>query len=346
MFEIKDLDSESIREAVDARERFLLLRDAQTQARHSYGGSMKFERRNNAEYLIRRPYGSTSRKSLGRRSAQTEEKLIQFTQGKARNTERITALQQQLSARAPVLRARGLGRVPTLTARVLRKLDDLGWLGTSLLVLGTNALFAYEAAAAIRIETGLLATDDVDILLDIRRRLTLSGDVNQRGLVGALQSVDSSFERHSKRSYSASNKDGYLVDLIEPQDHHRLIHEGPTAFSAAPQDLVATTTQSSKWLLNVPKFEAVAFDIQGLPVRIVTIDPRVFALQKQWIVDNDPSRDPAKRQRDAQQAQLMARIALHHLGLDFADHALSGLPRSMRDLAGKFDISPPAPPQW
>lgn len=345
MLEIKELDSDSIREAVDARERFLLLRDAKAQARHSYGGSMKFERRNDAEYLIRRPYGSTSRKSLGRRSARTEEKLTQFTQGKARNTERITALQQQLSARAPVLRARGLGRVPTLTARVLRKLDDLGWLGTSLLVLGTNALFAFEAAAAIRIETGLLATDDVDMPLDMRR-LTLSGDVNQRGLVGALQSVDSSFERNNKRPYSASNKDGYIVDLLEPQDHNRLIQQGPTAFSAAPQDLVATTTHSSKWLLNVPKFEAVAFDVQGLPVRIVTIDPRVFALQKQWIVDNDPSRDPAKRQRDAQQAQLMARIALHHLGLDFADHALSGLPQSMRDLAGKFDIPPPDPPEW
>lgn len=332
MNKIIQIDGDSIRDAIDARERYDLLRSAQTEARHSYGGAMQFETRGNTEYLIRRPYGSSTRKSYGRRSAETEAKLARFLAGKTRVQDQISSLKKELQNRAPVLRARGLGRVPTLTARVIRKLDDQAWLGTSLIILGTNALYAYEAQAAVRIETNFLATGDVDILYDARRKLVMSGDVKARGLIGVLQTVDRSFAKVQNRNYTAANKEGYMVDLIEPQDHDRILRHGQGRLSDYSDDLTATTTESSKWLFNVPKFTATAFDEQGLPLRIVTLDPRVYALQKQWIVKNDPSRDPAKRVRDAQQAKLIASIATKHLGLSFDDPVLSGLPKSFRDL--------------
>ena len=347
MSDIIQLDGDSIRDAVDARDRYELLRRAQAEAKHSYGGSMKFEQRGDAEYLIRRPYSSSTRKSFGRRSPETEAKLEAFLAGKSRVEEQIKSLRGQLEDRSVVLRARGLGRVPQLTARVIRKLDDLGWLGTSLIVLETNALFAYEAKAAVRIESGPLATGDVDVLFDARRRLVMSGGATERGLVGALQSVDRSFRRSSGRTYTAANKDGYMVDLLEPQDHGRIMREGQARLSDDPDDLVATTTDSSRWLLNAPKFEAMAFDERGLPLRIVTLDPRVFALQKQWIAENDPTRDPAKRVRDEQQAKLVARIVTRHLGLKFEDSVLSGLPRAFRDLAAKLaDSEDETPAEW
>lgn len=344
MNNISNLSGDDVRDMVDARDRYGLLRQAMSEQRHSYGGSMSFESRGDAEYLIRRPYGSSTRKSLGRRTPETEEKLAGFAAGKERLEQQISGLRAQLEARAPVLRARGLGRVPLVTARVIRKLDDVGWLGTSLIVLGTNALYAYEAKAAVRIETGALATGDVDVLYDARRRLTMSGDANRRGLIGVLQSVDTSFNRSRTRTYTAANKDGYMVDLIEPQDDERIMRHGPSRLSDEPYDLTATSTDSSRWLLNVPKFTAVAFDEQGLPLRIVTLDPRAFALQKQWIVENDPGRDPAKRQRDRLQAQIVATIATRHLGLSFDDHALSGLPASFRGLASRFEAAPGAEP--
>lgn len=334
------LDGDSIRDAIDSRDRYELLRQAQYEATHSYGGSMAFETRGNAEYLIRRPFGSSSRKSLGRRGPETEAKLDAFLTGKAHVEEHVSSLRKQLEKRAPVLRARGLGRVPLLTARVIRKLDNLGWLGKSLIILGTNALFAYEATAGVRIETGLLATGDVDVLFDARRKLVMTGEANERGLVGALQTVDRSFQKVSNRSYSAANKDGYMVDLIEPLDHERIMQAGQARLSDHSEDLIATTTESSRWLLNAPKFEAIAFDEKGLPLRMVTIDPRVYALQKQWIIENDPTRDPAKRTRDEAQARLVATIATNHLGLSFDDPALSALPRSFRDLADRWSQPP------
>lgn len=209
--------------------------------------------------------------------------LTDFLPERARWANRSKVFGANWSAGAPVLKARGLGRVPHLTARIIRKLDSLGWLGKSLIVLGTTALFAYEARAAVRIESGPLATGDVDVLCDARRKLTMSGEFKGRGLIGALQAVDRSFEMAGARTCTAANRNGYMVDLIEPLDHRRIMHLGQARQSDHPDDLVATTADSSRRLLNSPKFEATAFDERGLPLRIVTTDPRVFALQKQWI---------------------------------------------------------------
>ena len=308
---------------------------------------MKFEQRGDAEYLIRRPYSSSTRKSFGRRSPETEAKLEAFLAGKSRVEGQIRSLRGQLEDQFAVLRARGLDRVPQLTARVIRKLDDLGWLGTFLIVLGTNALFAYEAKAAVRIESGPLATGDVDVLLDARRRLVMSGGATERRLVGALQSVDRSFRRSCGRACTIANKDGYVVALIKSQGLGRIMREVQARLSDDLDEPAATTTDSSRWLLNAPKFEAMAFDERGLPLRIVTLDPRVFALQKQRIVENDPTRDPAERVRDEQQANLVARIVTRHLGLKFDDSVLSGLPRAFRDLAAKLTGSgSETPAEW
>lgn len=69
----------------------------------------------------------------------------------------------------------GLGRVPTTAARILRDLDERDLLGHQLFVVGTNALFAYEARAGVRFAAELIATGDVDLPFDYRRRLSLVG---------------------------------------------------------------------------------------------------------------------------------------------------------------------------
>ena len=341
---IIQIDGDGIRDSMDARDRFELLRKARSDARHKFGGSMKFESRGHSEYLIRRPHGSSTRLSCGRRSPETEATLAKIQAGKARVQELTSSLRRQLDVRAPILRARGLGRVPILAARILRKLDDLDWLGTSLTVLGTNAIYAYEARAAVRIATGSVATASADMLHDSRRRLVMSGNVDKRVLVRALRTVDRSFQRTTSGTSIATNKDGYCVDLIEPQGHERRMLEDPASRSEHLDDLLSAKTESSGWRLDSPKFEAIAFDVRGLPLRIVTIDPRFFALQKQWIVENDLSHDPHRRIRDEQQARVAAIIATRHLGLSFDDQALSALPKSLRNLADRWNELPPEQP--
>ncbi len=81
--------------------------------------------------------------------------------------------------------------------------------------LRNHALFAYEAEAAVRIESGLLSTGEVDVPFDARRRLVMSGDAPAPCLIGALQFVDCSFHRTVRRTNSAANKGGSKVDLSE-----------------------------------------------------------------------------------------------------------------------------------
>ena len=87
-----------------------------------------------------------------------------------------------------------LGRVPLLTARIVRALDKLGLIGTAVDVVGTNALFVYERLAGVHITSGLLSTQDVDLLMDSRFSLRLiAKDFSHKGLIGLLQKIDHSF---------------------------------------------------------------------------------------------------------------------------------------------------------
>ena len=43
-----------------------------------------------------------------------------------------------------------------------------------IIILGTNALYAYEAAAGVRFDSGLIATMDVDLLWEVRTKLMLA----------------------------------------------------------------------------------------------------------------------------------------------------------------------------
>jgi hypothetical protein len=100
-------------------------------------------------------------KALGPRSAETEATWAAFSDGKAAAEVRAAGLRLTLEGMARVNRAMGLGRVPRLVGRLLRRLDDAGVLGEQICVVGTNALFAYEAHAGLRFDAGLLATSDV-----------------------------------------------------------------------------------------------------------------------------------------------------------------------------------------
>jgi hypothetical protein len=107
---------------------------------------------------------------------------------------RLETLNLRLGERARVNLALGLGRVPKLSARILRKLDSAGLLGRHLFVVGSHAPFAHEAAAGIFFESGLTETTDVDLLRDVRRRLRVAlVDARAEGVIGLLKKVDRSF---------------------------------------------------------------------------------------------------------------------------------------------------------
>jgi hypothetical protein len=332
MLGIRSLDGDAQRDAIDARDRFLELRDVERELTRRYDGSMFYETRGQREYLLRRHAGSSAKHSLGPRSDETDRMLAEFQKAQDRLTSRRSGLRHELERMAPVLAARGLGRVPKLAARILRRMDDVGWMGTRLHVVGTHALFAYEALAGVRVSAEATATGDVDLLYDARRRIRLGGsNVRDRSVLGLLRRVDKSFNPSGPHAFRAINDQGYMVDLIGPVHDLRRGSMRTSQVENLEDAIGPVEIDGLDWLVNAPKTEAVAFDEKGLPLLISTVDPRAFALHKLWVAERH-DRDPLKRRRDRGQAEIAANIAVTYLGLRFDDQRLSALPQYL--LAG------------
>ena len=197
---------------------------------------------------------------------------------------------------------------------------------------GTNSLYCYEAACGVFVDPGIVATLDIDLLFDSRKRLHLIGnpDLPDDSLIQLLRLVDRSFRR-SGQSFRAENDEGYLVDLIKPmrtppwRDEKRTIGEA--------DDIQAAEIQGLVWLENAPPFEQIAIDERGYPTRMVACDPRVFAIHKYWISARE-DRDPLKKQRDIEQARAVAALTTAHLPqLPFDSDALRMIPREVVDAA-------------
>jgi hypothetical protein len=183
---INILSGEQRRQLIDTQQVYEAWRLAEADGRHRFAGSMRWAKRSGSEYLLRK-VGKTET-SLGLRDADTDAAFDAFVIGRKQNQERLDGLARRLDELAPINVAMGLGRVPVIAARIVRLCDAHGLLGEQLFVLGTNALYAYEAASGTQVQRGILATGDIDLLYDARRQLSLaSEDVRSAGLVGLLR---------------------------------------------------------------------------------------------------------------------------------------------------------------
>jgi hypothetical protein len=252
-----------------------------------------------------------------------------FEARRAAAEDRWKNLRETMDRQAAVNRALGLGRVPLIGARIMRALDRFGMLGAGIRILGTNAIYGYEASSGVRIDPGLTATEDIDLLLDARGGLAFFADpdVSESSLMKVLQRVDASFER-SRQTFRAVNRDGYLVDLIKPMQNPPW-REARDKVGSDPEDLSAVEIEGLDWLQNAPAFEAIAIDERGEPTRIIAADPRVWAAHKLWL-SRRADREPLRRQRDAAQAEAVAALVTNYLThLPFDAEQLRMLPKDV-----------------
>lgn len=324
------------REAVNTRQVFESWQDARQRARQGRG-SMVWSSTKGIEYLLRSWYpedrGIRRQVSLGPRSPRTEQLKLDFEATRAASKQRLANVTQKLDRQAAINRVIGLGRLPVVAGRIIQAIDDAGLLGQSLRVVGTHAIYAYEAAAGMFTDSDIATTQDIDLLFDSRMRLRLvaKDDSASANLLQIIRKVDASFDILSS-SFRASNDEGYLVDLIKPLRDPAWI-EDQIRLSDDTRDLAAVEIEGLIWLENAPKFEAIAIDERGRPLRIVTIDPRVFAVHKLWL-SKQITRDPLQRQRDAAQSRVVAQMTVEHFAhLPFEPSELRMLPQPLVDAA-------------
>ena len=117
---------------------------------------MRWVERNGAEYPLRKIRQTEN--SLGPRGEETERSFAAFFEGRERNRDLLAGIANRRNSLAKVNIAMGLARCrpsrPGYCGAAPRRIC----LAKQLLVVDTNALFAYEALAGKQIASGLTAT--------------------------------------------------------------------------------------------------------------------------------------------------------------------------------------------
>lgn len=279
-----------VRQYIDAVSVFEALEEAQAEAAHVRGGMYWHAgppSSPESKYLVRTtPAGSET--SLGSCTPETEAIYARFTQRKRESAERVSGLKTALEQQQRLNRALRVGRVDPLVVALLGRLASTR-LSPHFKVVGTHALYAYETAAGVRLDSGTVATRDIDLLWDTRKRLQFSTQLARvdSSMLGVLKKVDPTFRIRQSQKYTAVNKDGFEVDII----------------------------RRANVLLDAPGFSAVIVATNGTMARMDTVHPATFVAFKRWMADQT-GREALKRRRDALQAdavQSLMETYLPHL---------------------------------
>ncbi|MFM8900608.1 MAG: GSU2403 family nucleotidyltransferase fold protein [Burkholderiales bacterium] len=293
------LPDEAARQVIDAQTILAELTRVKALARQVEGG-MYWKQEGAYEYLIKT--GRRNRQQrLGARSAELEATYTAFKARKAETETRLASLKAAATTAQRLNKAVRAGRVPSLVVDLLNKLEDSG-LANHFTVVGTHALYAYEAAAGVRIVAGALATQDVDLLWDARRRVRFLADIKHldKSMLQLLKEVDPSFERKELHAETAINAKGFEVDFLRRTQEGDAPH--PFKFSESEEDLWPVMAERAKVLTEAPRFQHVVIGATGKMAVMRTISPVTFVEFKRWLADRS-NREPSKRRRDALQAQ-------------------------------------------
>jgi len=257
------------------------------------------------DYLYRFSDGRGNGRSMGPRSAETDA-LYEAARTAQEGAARLWALLRREGALYRTLR---LPRISSSAAALLREFDRYALLGESLMVVGTNAVAAYEIEARVRFATacGVDSTQDFDVTwvaTEPRQATLATTGAAPRTLLDVMKRVDPTYTINTERAFQVRNGDGYEVEF--------LISESLATTLPRQEALSPVALAEQDWLLPGRRLEHVVCGLDGLPARLVVPDPRRFALQKLWL-STKPSRNPLKKPKDRKQGLLLLSAIEEHM---------------------------------
>ncbi|HVT30653.1 MAG TPA: GSU2403 family nucleotidyltransferase fold protein [Lacipirellulaceae bacterium] len=262
------------------------------------GPILQWRELNGVDYLYERR-GAHWTTSRGRRSAATEAMYQADADARSALNECRRGTGSRLNELSALYRALRLPRLPPVIGKICREADRRGLLGTSLMIVGTNAMPAYEVEAQVRFADGLTATHDCHLAWVRRTQLAAVGGTasGPKPVFALLKNVDPSFTVNLERPFLARDSHGYEVELLT----------SPTSAKTLPdsEDLRPVPLPEQEWLLNGRQVSHVVFDQDNLPMRLVVPDPRWMALHKLWISEKR-QRNPKKVEKDREQGKRLA----------------------------------------
>lgn len=319
-----DIGESARRQYINATSLFTAFEEARKKAAQFRGGMYwKTHSGSKIDYLIR-TQTDNSQHSLGPRSNETEMIYQKFIQSKQEIEARLDDLLEEMEKQRRMNRALMIGRAPQMLVSILNMFSRAG-IADHFRVVGTHALYAYEAASGVRIEKeGVLETNDVDLLWLIDRKLKFQTQMeyNASSMISLLKKVDNTFEIRDEQRHTAVNSKGFEVDIIRritpDNDMEDMKGSNPSRMTMDDDDLIAIKARSAGTLQGAEPFSSIIVSPLGYMARINTVSPLSFVKVKTWLA-NLPDRDPMKRSRDKLQAAIIEKLAyeyLPHLSLE------------------------------
>lgn len=274
--------------------------------------------------------------SLGPWSAENQARFTAFRQEKQHAKVRREAVKAVLDESGRLARALRLPMLASAAGPILREADRRRLLGSTLLVVGTNAMAAYANEAGGIIRTMPEETEDFDMAWTE----TNYGDDSDQTLWQLLKAVDPTFTINTERTFQARNAKAYEVEI--------LVAPSRAATMARTDRPRPVPLPEQEWLLEGRTVDQVVVCRDGSPARIVAPDPRWFALHKLWM-SQQAKRNPLKRRKDRTQGLLLLDAvaeAMPHYPLDSAFTA--SLPGELAPYFGQWhdQRAGPSSPAW
>lgn len=285
---------------------------------------------NGKRYLVsvRTVSGIRQKKGMGVESPETQKIYTRYVTEQKNAQLKLIAIDAAYQKCVRMNRALRLGDTPPVVVHILKELEQAA-LTKKVLIIGTNAIFAYSSAARVTADPTITATRDLDLLWDSRSKIKIVSP-DPEGLLGIIKKADSTFGKMTGQGYTIINSKGYQVDLIKRNEgFHK--KEEPYQIWKNEDDFWAVKTNNMDWLLSAPRFSHSVMATNGEMSTMNTLDPRAFVLFKYWLSEQ-PSRDPAKARRDKLQAVAIQSLIEDWLpNLSFQE--LVPFPQTIRDAA-------------
>lgn len=268
-------------------------------------------------------------RSLGPWSDENESRFETYREQKAVAKERIQGSRRALDESGRLCRALRLPALANNAGPILREADRRRLLDGPLLVVGTNAMAAYNVEAGGFIREAPEETDDFDIAWAAKQLEPDGPTVWQM-----LKAVDPTFAVNTERPFQARNAKAYEVELLVAPSRVSTLYR-----TDQPRPV---PLPEQEWLLQGQHVDRVVICRDGSPARIVCPDPRWFALQKLWM-SSQAKRNPLKRGKDLKQGTALLNavsVAMpqYSLGEDF----VASLPAELRPAWVEWETQRPA----
>lgn len=308
------LDDTALRAAIDLRDAYdaslTLWRDQDALV-----GRMTWKTIRGRDYLYHVHGNAGNGVSLGPRSTDTEAQYEAFRSAKSAIKQQLADTEPDLRRAAAVYTALGLPVVDSWAAKLFQHLDRAGLLGTHVMVVGTNALPAYQLEAQVRSGPRIHATRDTDVAW------TAAEPPGEAMLWPALREFDPGFRVNMERPFQAIGRGARELEVLVAPSRRPTLADEPFDPALLPEQ---------EWLLLGKPVRHVVSSLDRTPTALVVPDPRFFALQKSWL-SYKPDRDPLKAPKDRRQAELvwswLPEMPRHPLDAAF----LASIPSELKD---------------